>query len=168
MTLWALMELAIIGCDLQEIVGSAIAFQILFGWPLWLGCLVTFLDTFTFLAIHYFGVRKLEGVFVALVSIMTGAFFYNFGKAPPPAHEIAGGFVPRIQPYAVMSAVGLIGAVIMPHNIYLHSALVLSRKVDRRRSRQVKEANKYFAIDSVRPTHPPTHPPTHLPTHGVQ
>jgi len=109
MVLWVLIELAIVGCDLQEIVGSAIAFQILFGFPLWLGCLLTFIDTFTFLAIHYFGVRKLEGLFVVLVSIMTICFFINFGKQPPPSGMIAEGFVPQIKPYAVLSAVGLIG-----------------------------------------------------------
>jgi len=70
LALWVLIELAIIGCDLQEIVGSAIAFQILFGFPLWLGCLITFIDTFTFLMIHYWGVRKLEGLFIVLVATM--------------------------------------------------------------------------------------------------
>lgn len=70
LALWVLVELAIIGCDLQEIVGSAIAFQILFGFPLWLGCLITFIDTFTFLMIHYWGVRKLEGLFIVLVATM--------------------------------------------------------------------------------------------------
>ena len=125
LALWVLIEIAIVGCDLQEIVGSAVAFQILFGFPLWLGCLITFIDTFTFLGIHYFGVRKLETFFVMLVSIMTVCFFINFGKSPPPSRDIAEGFVPRIRPYAVLSAVGLIGAVIMPHNIYLHCRFFL-------------------------------------------
>lgn len=147
--LWLMTELAIIGSDLQEIIGSAIAFKVLFGLPLWAGCLITFGDTFTFLGIHYFGVRKLEAVFVALVSIMTICFFINFGKAPPPTAGIMEGFAPTIKSYGVQSAVGLIGAVIMPHNIYLHSALVLSRKVDRENPRMVREANKYFAIDSA-------------------
>ena len=92
--------------------------------------------------------RKLESLFLVLVATMTVCFFLNFGKEPPPARDVAAGFIPGIKPYAVLSAVGLIGAVIMPHNIYLHSALVLSRKVNRRNPAQVKEANKYFGIDA--------------------
>ena len=67
LTLWLMTELAIIGSDLQEIIGSAVAFEVLFGLPLWAGCLITLADTFTFLGIHYFGVRKLEAVFIFLV-----------------------------------------------------------------------------------------------------
>lgn len=76
-------------------------------------------------------------MFPIQVSVMTICFFINFGKNPPPSDEILYGFVPQIHKYGVQQAVGLIGAVIMPHNIFLHSALVLSRKVDRNNPRQV-------------------------------
>ena len=146
--LWILIEFAIIGSDLQEIIGSAIAFQILFNFPLWVGCLITFVDTFTFLGIHFFGVRKLEAIFMMLISIMTICFFINFFAAKVPASDVLQGFEPELHNYATNSAVGLIGAVIMPHNLFLHSALVLSRKINRRDSRAIKEANKYNAIDA--------------------
>ena len=147
--LWVMTELAIIGSDVQEVVGSAIAFQILFGWPLYVGCLVTACDTFTFLGLHYFGMRKLEAFIVVLILTMTITFFVNMGAVAPPAGEIFHGwFVPEIPDYAVTQAVGTLGAVIMPHNIYLHSALVQSRKVDRNNKRKVAEANKYNTIDA--------------------
>jgi len=147
--LWIMTELAIIGSDIQEVVGSAIAFNILFGLPLWLGCLITGADTFTFLGLHYFGVRKLEALFAVLIGTMCVCFFVNFGEMNPSGIEIMKGFLPRLSSYATIPAVGLIGAVIMPHNLYLHSALVLSRNVDRTRPSKVAEANKYFAIEAA-------------------
>ncbi|CBN78636.1 divalent metal transporter [Ectocarpus siliculosus] len=146
--LWVMMEVAIIGSDIQEVLGSAIGLQILFGIPLWVGCLLTALDTFTFLFIHVFGVRKLEALFVVLVSIMTVAFFIDFFMSPPSPADVAEGFSFTAESYATVPALGLIGAVIMPHNIYLHSALVLSRVVDRTRPRKLWEATKYYTIDS--------------------
>ena len=142
MLIWIFAELAIIGSDIQEVTGSAIALQILTGMPLWAGCIVTGLDTFTFLLLHKYGVRKLEFFFAFLVAVMTFAFFANFYMEPPAAEDIALGFVPRLPKYAISPAVGLTGAVIMPHNIYLHSALVLSRKIDRRNPAKIKEASK--------------------------
>eukprot|EP00752_Nemacystus_decipiens_P010258 g9142.t1 len=148
MLLWFMMEMAIIGSDIQEVLGSAIGLQILFGIPLWVGCLLTALDTFTFLFLHVFGVRKLEALFVLLVSIMTVAFFIDFFISPPSAPQVADGFSFQAERYATVPALGLIGAVIMPHNIYLHSALVLSRVVDRSNTRKLWEAVKYYTIDS--------------------
>lgn len=147
--LWIMTEIAIIGSDIQEVVGSAIALQVLFGLPLWLGCLITGLDTFTFLAIQFFGVRKLEFFFAFLILIMLVSFWVNFAQVQPGAAEIFGGFVPQVPSYAVTQAVGILGAVIMPHNIYLHSALVQSRKVDRSSTPRIWLANKYFAIEST-------------------
>ena len=148
-TLWIMTEIAIIGSDIQEVVGSAIAFRILFGWPLYVGVLVTGLDTFTFLFLHYFGVRKLEAFFAALIFTMCVCFFADFGYAAPPAGAVAKGFLPYVKSYAAVQAVGILGAVIMPHNIYLHSALVQSRKVDRSRRGRVAEANFYFALEAA-------------------
>ena len=82
-TLFAMIELAIIGSDIQEVLGSAIALNILFGLPLWAGVLITAADTFTFLFLHAFGVRKLEALFATLISCMCVCFFVDFGIAPP-------------------------------------------------------------------------------------
>jgi len=73
---------------------------------------------------------------------MTICFFINFGQNPPPSSDVAGGFIPVVKSYAVLSAVQLVGAVIMPHNIYLHSALVLTRKIDRRSPRRVSRRRR--------------------------
>eukprot|EP01084_Bolivina_argentea_P292634 503116_1 len=146
--LWIMMELAIIGSDIQEVLGSAIALNILTGAPLWLGCIVTVLDTFIFLLLHIYGIRKLEALFMALVGVMTIAFCANFFVDSPPSRVIFSGFVPRFKQYAAVQALGLIGSVIMPHNLYLHSALVLSRKLNRADPRKLREANKYYIIDA--------------------
>ena len=128
--LWLMTETAIIGSDIQEVVGSAIAIKLLFGIPLWGGCLITGLDTFTFLIIHAFGVRKLEAFFAALIFTMMVCFFINFGWTKPVwgggPWEVDGGgimlgtIVLTVDDFAVIQAVGILGAVIMPHNIYLH------------------------------------------------
>lgn len=147
--LWIMAELAIIGSDIQEVLGSAIALEILFGVPLWAGCIITAVDTFTFLLMHIFGVRKLEFLFVALVAIMTTSFFINYASDPPPAMDVLRGFEPSINQRTSVTALGLLGAVIMPHNLYLHSALVLSRQIDRVSKKKVWEATKYCTIDSA-------------------
>jgi NRAMP (natural resistance-associated macrophage protein)-like metal ion transporter len=100
----------------------------LFGLPLWVGALITILDSLLFLFIHYFGVRKLEGFFAFLISVMAICFFTNLIKAKPDVGDIIyGAVVPTIPSGALQAALGVIGAVIMPHNIYLHSSLVLTR-----------------------------------------
>ena len=157
--LWLMTETAIIGSDIQEVLGSAIALKLLFGLPLFAGCLVTGLDTFTFLIIHAYGVRKLEAFFAALIFTMMICFFVNFAWTSPiwfgaPWNEDGGGIllgtlIPTVNDYAVIQAVGILGAVIMPHNIYLHSALVQSRNINRNNMVAVEEACKYNAIESA-------------------
>jgi len=143
-------ELAIIGSDIQEVVGSATALNILFGCPLWLGAVVTILDSFMFLFIHYFGVRKLEGFFAFLIIVMTICFTINMFSSKPDYSEIAiGTLLPTIPKGALLSALGLVGAVIMPHNLYLHSSLVLTRKIDVKNRNSVHEANIYNTIESA-------------------
>lgn len=150
MTLWAMTELAIIGSDIQEVVGSAIAFKLLFGLPLWAGTVITGADTFTFLGFHYFGIRKLEAFFCTLIAAMCICFFINWGKAGSNSGEFMFGWVvPTVSDYSLLQAVATLGAVIMPHNIYLHSALVLSRKINRDSDEQVRTAVKYNAIESA-------------------
>ncbi|CAI5746329.1 unnamed protein product [Peronospora destructor] len=148
LALWIMTEIAIVGSDVQEVLGSSIAFQVLFGFPLWIGCLITGFDTLTFLLLHRYGIRKLEAFFVTLIGVMLVCFCANLVRGEVAVSDVISGFVPRVDRYAVTQAVGILGAVIMPHNIFLHSALVQSRQVNRWDERKVREANKYFAIES--------------------
>jgi len=137
-----MMEIAIIGSDIQEVLGSAIGINILSNGKISLvaGCLITGLDTFTFLFIHFKGVRYLEALVCALITTMAVCFFINWGEVSVDGGELAKGWtLPIIKSYAIMQAVGTIGAVIMPHNLYLHSGLVLSRKIDRSKPEKVSK-----------------------------
>lgn len=145
-------ELAIIGSDIQEVVGTAIAFKILFNFPLWLGVLLTALDTFSFLALHRFGMRRLEAFFVALISIMALCFWFEMLLVrPEPTSILEGLLIPYVPKEATVQAVAMVGAIIMPHNIFLHSALVAERDICRAETSQseVKLANRYFLIESA-------------------
>uniref|UniRef100_A0A8C5H0Z8 Natural resistance-associated macrophage protein 2-like n=1 Tax=Gouania willdenowi TaxID=441366 RepID=A0A8C5H0Z8_GOUWI len=153
--LWLMVELAIIGSDMQEVIGCAIAFNLLSSGriPLWGGVLITIIDTFVFLFLDKYGLRKLEAFFGLLISIMAITFGYEYVTVRPDQGELLKGmFVPYCEDCGstqLVQAVGIVGAVIMPHNIYLHSALVKSREVDRSNKKEVKEANKYFFIEST-------------------
>jgi len=150
LSLWIFTELAIIGSDIQEVVGSAIAMKILFGWPLYVGCLVTAADTFTFMLVHWYGVRKLEMIFTTLIGVMVVTFSVEFGLAKPDGGQIMKGWiVPECDGSASEYAVAMIGAVIMPHNLFLHSALVQSRQIDRTKRGAVAEANFYFTLEGA-------------------
>ncbi|XP_062300208.1 natural resistance-associated macrophage protein 2-like isoform X4 [Scomber scombrus] len=153
--LWLMVELAIIGSDMQEVIGCAIALNLLSVGriPLWGGVLITITDTFVFLFLDKYGLRKLEAFFAILITIMAISFGYEYVLVKPDQGELLKGmFVPYCEgcgPVQLEQAVGIVGAVIMPHNIYLHSALVKSREIDRRNKKEVKEANKYFFIEST-------------------
>eukprot|EP00494_Astrolonche_serrata_P029546 UN29813 len=150
LALWLFTELAIIGSDIQEIIGSAVAFQLLFGIPLVFGCFITALDTFTFMHLHYYGVRRFEYLFIFLIGVMSFTFSYNFFVGGPEFEKILSGWViPRCERQNTKLAVGIIGAVIMPHSLFLHSALVQSREITRVNKEAVKEANYYFGIESA-------------------
>lgn len=148
-SLWLMTELAIVGSDVQEVLGSAVAFKLLFNFPLWLGCLLTGLDTFTFLLLHRDKGKYLEMFFLLLIATMCVCFFADFTMSDPDGMEIIRGVVePRMKEQNIMQAVGMLGAIIMPHNIFLHSALVqvkgVSKSVDK-----VKEANFYFSLEAA-------------------
>lgn len=148
--LWVMTELAIIGSDIQEVLGSATAIYILTGLDLWIGALITIVDSFLFLFIHYFGVRKLEGFFAFLIITMAITFIINMLSAKPDYGKmVTGMIIPEIPKGASQAALGLIGAVIMPHNLYLHSSLVLTRKIDIKNPNQKKEAIYYNNIESA-------------------
>lgn len=146
------MEIAVIASDIQEVVGSGIAINLLSNGHIavWVGCVITGMDTFTFLAVHYLGVRYLEALVCFLIAVMTTAFFVNWGETDVnTADLIKGWIIPTLPAYAITQAVGTIGAVIMPHNLYLHSGLVLSRKVDRNSPNKVHEATWYNFLESA-------------------
>ncbi|XP_054464385.1 natural resistance-associated macrophage protein 2-like [Anoplopoma fimbria] len=153
--LWLMVELAIIGSDMQEVIGCAIAFSLLSSGriPLWGGVLITVIDTFVFLFLDKYGLRKLEAFFGLLITVMAITFGYEYVMVRPDQGQLLKGmFMPYCEgcgPVQLGQAVGIVGAVIMPHNIYLHSALVKSREVDRSNRRDVKEANKYIFIEST-------------------
>lgn len=153
--LWLMVELAIIGSDMQEVIGCAIAFNLLSSdrIPLYGGVLITIIDTFVFLFLDKYGLRKLEAFFGLLITIMAITFGYEYVTVSPDQGQLLKGmFVPYCEgcgPVQLAQAVGIVGAVIMPHNIYLHSALVKSREVNRSNKKEVKEANKYFFIEAT-------------------
>ncbi|KAB7497395.1 Protein Malvolio [Armadillidium nasatum] len=152
--LWIMVEIAIIGSDMQEVIGTSIAIYLLSNQtiPLWGGVIITIADTFTFLALDQYGLRKLEALFGFLITVMGITFGYEYGVVRPDQGQVMRGlFVPGCKDCsrdAILQAVGIVGAVIMPHNLYLHSALVKSRAVDRQKKKEVSEANKYYFIES--------------------
>ncbi|CAJ0600053.1 unnamed protein product [Cylicocyclus nassatus] len=152
--LWIMVEVAIIASDMQEVIGTAISLYLLTdGYiPLYAGVLITMGDTLTFLFLERYGVRKFEAFFVFLISIMAVTFGYEFVRSDPDFGELFTGMVvPWCRGCGVrqfLQAVSIVGAVIMPHNLYLHSALVKSRKIDRTKEERVREANMYYFIES--------------------
>ena len=129
--LYILAEIAIAACDLAEVLGMAIGLNLLFGIPLLWGVLITLLDTILLLYLQKLGMRKLEAFIIALIVIIGGCFLVEVFFAKPDMHEVIKGFVPRIPNNAALYiAIGIIGATVMPHNLYLHSALVQTRKIN--------------------------------------
>ena len=150
--LWLMIEIAIIGSDMQEVIGTAIAFYLLSlkHIPLWAGVLITICDTFFFLFLDKYGLRKLELFFAFLITVMAVTFGYEFFRTKIDYVELLKGlFIPRVPSGKATIAVGIVGAIIMPHNIYLHSALVKSRDVKTDSPSKIKEANMYFFIESA-------------------
>eukprot|EP01083_Nonionella_stella_P112838 332368_1 len=148
LALWIMTELAIIGSDIQEVVGSAVAFRVLFGWPLWIGCLLTAVDAFTFLLLSKLGMRFLEAFFCSLIGVMAITFGIEFFIGKPNLLHIAQGWgLPLCEADNIEQAVGIVGAVIMPHNLFLHSALVQTRNLRRGNRAAVAEGNYYFTIE---------------------
>ncbi|KAA8528477.1 hypothetical protein F0562_035832 [Nyssa sinensis] len=148
--LWFMAELALIGADIQEVIGSAIAINILSHGrlPLWAGVLITAADCFVFLFLENYGVRKLEAVFAVLISSMALSFAWMFADMKPSGKELVIGLlVPKLSSRTIRQAVGVVGCVIMPHNVFLHSALVQSRKIDPNKKGQVQEALNYYSIE---------------------
>ena len=151
--LWVACELAIIACDLAEVIGTAIALNLLFGIPLIGGALITALDAFLVLLLMNRGFRYLEAFVVALLVIIFGCFAVQIFAAAPPAGTILHSmFVPSSEivtnPAMLYIAIGIIGATVMPHNLYLHSSIVQTRAYERTESGK-REAIKWATVDST-------------------
>ncbi len=148
-SLYILAEIAIAACDLAEVLGMAIGLNLLFGIPLLYGVLITLLDTILLLYLQRLGMRKLEAFIVALIAIIGVCFLLETFLAKPSAHEVIQGFIPSLPGHAALYiAIGIIGATVMPHNLYLHSALVQTRKI-KRDDHSIKRALKLNGIDSA-------------------
>jgi manganese transport protein len=129
--LYTLAEIAIAACDLAEVLGMAIGLQLLFDIPLLYGVCICVLDTFLLLFLLNYGMRKLEAFIICLISIIGLAFLIQLFMAKPELGQVVKGFVPSIPTeQALYIAIGIIGATVMPHNLYLHSSLVQTRKFD--------------------------------------
>ena len=147
--LWFLAEVAIAACDLAEVVGTVIGLKLLFGIPLLWGCLITAFDTFLILYLQRFGMRKLEAVILVLVITIGACFLIQVVMAKPDLAAVAAGLRPAPLSHAeLFVAIGILGATVMPHNLYLHSALVQSRQIGKDAASK-KQACWYNLIDSV-------------------
>ncbi len=147
--LYILAELAIAACDLAEVLGMAIGIYLLTGLPLIWGVGITILDTFLLLWLQRFGMRKLEAFIISLVAIIGFSFLLEIILAKPNFGLVVQGFVPTaLNHKALYIAIGIIGATVMPHNLYLHSALVQTRKISTD-TEGIKRALKYNFIDST-------------------
>ncbi|KAJ1719322.1 hypothetical protein LPJ53_005900, partial [Coemansia erecta] len=151
--LWLICELAIIGSDIQEAIGTAIALYLLFGVDIWKGILLAAVLSYLILGIQRYGARKVEALFIAMIAVMCVCFGIEVLMAKPDIREISKGFlIPHIPANATVQAVGVVGAVIMPHNLFLHSALVGTRQLKRTasvRNASIREANFYTTIESA-------------------
>ncbi len=146
--LWLQAEVAIAACDLAEVVGTIIALKLLFGIPLLWGCLVTAFDTFLLLWLQRWGMRKIEAVILALVATIGACFLIQIVLARPEFGGIVAGLRPSLPPGSLVVAIGILGATVMPHNLYLHSALVQSRRIgDEFASKS--QACRYNLIDTA-------------------
>jgi manganese transport protein len=147
--LYVLAQIAIIACDLAEIIGMAIGLNLLFGLPLIWGVSITILDTFLLLFLMNKGMRMMEVFIVSMVFIVGISFLTEMFIVKPMLGEVLSGFKPSIlSGNALYIAIGIIGATVMPHNLYLHSSLVQTRKIDRT-TKGIKEALKYNLIDTT-------------------
>jgi manganese transport protein len=146
--LWFLCEIAITACDLAEVLGAAIGLNLLFHIPLLAGVLLTALDTLLVLWLTKLGIRALEAFVLSLISVIGGCFLFEILFAKPNVTEVIGGLIPSLNEQSLYIAIGILGATVMPHNLYLHSALVQTRRIQA--SEEAKRtACRFNLVDSV-------------------
>ena len=150
--LWVICELAIAACDLAEVIGSAIALNLLFNIPIPIGIGITALDVLLVLYLQNKGFRLLEALVIALVATVGLCFLFEIIKSHPPFGAVMVGFIPRVEvvsnPAMLYVAIGILGATVMPHNLYLHSSIVQTRQYEET-SEGKHEAVKFAFIDST-------------------
>ncbi len=149
---WILCELAIAACDLAEVIGSAIALQLLFGIPLLWGCIITAADVMIVLLLQHKGFRWLEAVVVTLILTIGTCFAFELWLAKPSLLGVLAGFTPSLEivrnPEMLYISIGILGATVMPHNLYLHSSIVQTRKYEQNAGGK-REAIKFATLDST-------------------
>ncbi len=148
--LWVLCEIAIVACDLAEVIGSAVALNLLFGLPLAWGVLLTGFDVMLLLAAMHFGFRKIEAIVLTLVTTIGASFALQIFLSKPDWGAVAlGTFVPTLPDHAAFYlALGMLGATVMPHNLYLHTALVQTRDIEQSSSGK-RQAIRYNITDTI-------------------
>lgn len=147
--LYILAEIAIIATDLAEVLGMALGLKLLFGIDLVWGVLITFVDTLLILYLQKLGIRKMETFILGLIFIIAGAFLFQLILSQPSVASIVGGLVPKkLSTAELYISIGIIGATVMPHNLYLHSSLVQSRKI-KNDEKSIKQSLKYNFWDSA-------------------
>src|SRR5687768_12470777 len=150
--LWILCELAIAACDLAEVIGSAIALNLLFGIPLPIGIGITALDVLLVLYLQNRGFRLLEALIITLIAVVGGCFLFEIIISRPSFSAIAAGFVPSPEivtnPAMLYIAIGILGATVMPHNLYLHSSIIQTRRYEESTEGK-REAVRYAFLDST-------------------
>ncbi|WBA41646.1 Nramp family divalent metal transporter [Hymenobacter canadensis] len=152
MVLWFLCEVAIAACDLAEVIGSAIALNLLFGLPLPWGVVLTILDVLVVLLFQSRGFRVIESIIAGLTVVIFGCFLYEIIVSNPDYFGILGGLVPQPEvvtnPKMLYIAIGILGATVMPHNLYLHSSIVQTRAIEQTEPGK-RMAIKFATIDST-------------------
>jgi len=150
--LWLMCEIAIAACDLAEVIGSAIAINLLFGIPLPIGVFITALDVLILLYLQHHGVRLLEALVIVLLATVGICFAFELFLSRPDVSAVMRGFMPdpRIvkDPAMLYLAIGILGATVMPHNLYLHSSIVQTRKYAETTEGK-REAVRYAFVDST-------------------
>ena len=151
-SLWVLCEIAICACDLAEVIGSAIALNLLFGIPLVWGVCITALDVLAVMYLQNKGFRYIEALVVTLILTVGGCFLAEIIFSRPDVMEVLKGFVPKFEVVynkeMLYIAIGILGATVMPHNLYLHSSIVQTRKYEQNAAGK-REAIKFATIDST-------------------
>jgi manganese transport protein len=148
--LYVLAEIAIAACDLAEVLGMAIGLNLLFHLPILWGVALTIFDTILLLFLQQMGMRRMEMFIISLIAVIGLSFFIEIFLAAPDIGAVVQGFKPALpDSYALYIAIGIIGATVMPHNLYLHSSLIQTRKIDRQDKGSIRRFLKFSVIDSA-------------------
>lgn len=153
--LWIITELALMATDIAELIGGVIALHLLFGWSMLVSVLTTVLDVLLLLLLMRFGFRKIEAIVITLIMTILFVFLYLVVLSRPDIAAQFGGYLPKIQDVSthgvagadspLVMTLGIIGATVMPHNLYLHSSIAQTRKVNRENKEELKEAVRFMA-----------------------